>query len=99
MLLALLLSIPTPTDPHAVYHGRAGNLDVRPPRIEAEIVVDGVLDEPAWARRLAGDRFPFDLLPPGQQLAEPKLLFKKLDPDRVVEDELGRMDAAARGDD
>ncbi len=48
--------------------------------------------------RLVG-RWEPSSLPPGQQLAEPKLLFKKLDPDRVVEDELGRMDAAARGDD
>jgi len=48
--------------------------------------------------RLVG-RWEPSSLPPGQQLAEPKLLFKKLDPDRVVEDELGRMDVAARSDD
>jgi methionyl-tRNA synthetase len=33
-------------------------------------------------------------LPPGQKLAEPKPLFKKLDPARVVADELARMEAA-----
>ena len=48
--------------------------------------------------RLVG-RWEPSALPPGQQLLEPKLLFKKLDPDKVVEEELGRMDAAARGDD
>ncbi len=31
-----------------VYHGRLGDLMVRPPRIEASITVDGVLDEPVW---------------------------------------------------
>ena len=48
--------------------------------------------------RLVG-RWEPSALPPGQQLAEPKLLFEKLDPEKVVEAELGRMDAAARGDD
>jgi len=38
-------------------------------------------------------------LAPGQKLLEPKLLFKKLDPEKVVEEELKRMDEAARGDD
>ena len=37
--------------------------------------------------------------PPGQSLHEPELLFKKLDPDKVVEEELKRMDDASRGDD
>jgi hypothetical protein len=31
-----------------IYHGRAGRLDVPPPREEAAIEVDGVLDEPVW---------------------------------------------------
>jgi hypothetical protein len=48
MLLPLLLLLGD-TDPAAVYNGRAGRLDVRPPRVEAEITVDGVLDEPAWS--------------------------------------------------
>jgi methionyl-tRNA synthetase len=34
-------------------------------------------------------------LPAGQPLREPRPLFRKLDPDRVVADELGRMEAAA----
>ena len=38
--------------------------------------------------RLVG-RWEPSALPPGQQLLEPKLLFKKLDPDKVVEEELG----------
>ncbi|HUR95301.1 MAG TPA: DUF5916 domain-containing protein [Gemmatimonadales bacterium] len=47
MLLPLLLLVGD-TDPASVYNGRTGRLDVRPPRIEAELVVDGSLDETAW---------------------------------------------------
>lgn len=36
------------TDPGAVYHGRSGHLDVRLPRQDTAVVVDGVLDEPVW---------------------------------------------------
>src|SRR5688500_13759135 len=39
----------TGTDP-GIYHGRSGRLDVPPPREEAAIEVDGVLDEPVWRR-------------------------------------------------
>jgi hypothetical protein len=49
MLLALLLLAGT-TDPEAVYNGRTGRLDVRPPRLDAELTVDGRLDEEAWSR-------------------------------------------------
>src|SRR5690348_9450269 len=48
MLLPLLLLLGE-TDPASVYNGRDGRLDVRPPRLESEITVDGALDEPAWA--------------------------------------------------
>lgn len=40
----------TGAGPGDVYHGGLGQLDVAAPRIEAEIAVDGVLDEPVWAR-------------------------------------------------
>ena len=50
MLLALLLLAGTDTDPESIYNGRAGRLDVHPPRLEAELTVDGVLDEPAWGQ-------------------------------------------------
>jgi hypothetical protein len=49
MLLPLLL-LAAEADPAAVYSGRAGRLDVHVPRLEAEIVVDGVLDEAVWGR-------------------------------------------------
>jgi Domain of unknown function (DUF5916) len=49
MLLPLLL-LAGDTDPAGVYNGRAGSLDVHPPRLEAAVVVDGVLDEPAWSQ-------------------------------------------------
>jgi uncharacterized protein DUF5916 len=48
MLLPLLLLLGD-TDPAAVYNGRAGRLDVRPPRLEAELTIDGTLEEAAWA--------------------------------------------------
>src|ERR687889_2055397 len=49
MLLALLLTLQsTPSDPPARYSGRAGNLEVRVPRHEAESSVDGKLDESVW---------------------------------------------------
>ncbi len=43
-------------DPGPVYDGHARQLDVHPPRIEATVVIDGVLDEPVWraAARLTG---------------------------------------------
>jgi len=47
MLLPLLLLLGD-TDPAAVYDGRAGHLDVHPPRLEAELTVDGTLEEAAW---------------------------------------------------
>lgn len=34
----------------SVHVGRAGQTRVSPPRIEAEIAIDGALDEPAWRR-------------------------------------------------
>ena len=37
-----------PSDPARTYSGRDGRLDVSLPRIQAKIVVDGRLDEPAW---------------------------------------------------
>ncbi|MGN6392270.1 MAG: DUF5916 domain-containing protein, partial [Gemmatimonadales bacterium] len=49
MLLPLLL-LAADIDPDAVYNGRSGRLDVHLPRIEAEVTVNGVLDEPVWQR-------------------------------------------------
>jgi hypothetical protein len=56
MLPALLLLLQTAGDPGPVYDGRARQLDVRAPRVEAAITVDGALDEPVWghAARLTG---------------------------------------------
>jgi len=50
MLRRLAFALPVLIDPQNVYHGRSGNLDVRPPRLEADIEVDGRLSEEAWAR-------------------------------------------------
>ena len=42
--------------PDQIYAGRERQLEVQPPRIDAEVVIDGVLDEPPWrqAARLTG---------------------------------------------
>ena len=51
LLIALLLSLvsdPSP-NPTRIYNGRAGHLDVRVPRLEAELLVDGIMNDSAWA--------------------------------------------------
>jgi hypothetical protein len=49
MLLELLLLLHSdPIDPPAVYRGRSGELDVRIPRLELDMTVDGKLDEEVW---------------------------------------------------
>lgn len=54
LILALLLAATDSTGRE--YRGDAGNLKLTPPRIEATVVMDGVLEEPAWsqAARLTG---------------------------------------------
>ena len=47
-LLALLQAVPLDTP--QVHDGRAGQLHVAIPRLDATIQVDGVLDEPAWSQ-------------------------------------------------
>jgi hypothetical protein len=56
MLLLALLSAATAQDTSLVFSGRANQLQVPIPRIEATVTVDGVLDEPVWTRaaRLTG---------------------------------------------
>jgi hypothetical protein len=49
MLRHLAFALPVLIDPPIVYHGRSGNLEVRPPRLESDIEVDGRLTEDAWA--------------------------------------------------
>ena len=44
-------------DPAGVNSGRSNQIHVSPPRIEVVIVVDGILDEAAWAAGGAADRF------------------------------------------
>src|SRR2546422_3424087 len=46
-MLALLLVLQS-AEPGPVYNGRARQLDVHIPRIEAQVTVDGVLDERVW---------------------------------------------------
>jgi Domain of unknown function (DUF5916) len=48
MLPTLLLLLQSAGDPALVYDGRARQLHVKPPRLEASVVIDGNLDEPVW---------------------------------------------------
>ncbi len=56
MLALLYAALTAAPDTLVTYSGAAGQLRVAMPRIESDIVVDGVLDEPAWnqAARLTG---------------------------------------------
>ena len=51
LIIPLLLAITPPTfvaiDP-PVHHGRTGSTTVKVPRLDGNIVIDGVLDEPQW---------------------------------------------------
>ena len=48
--LVALLAITHISDPGATYSGREKKLDVPPPRVEADVTIDGELSEPAWAQ-------------------------------------------------
>ena len=51
VLVAVLMQAPLATPAQGpVSNGRARQLEVRPPRIDADVVVDGRLDEPVWQR-------------------------------------------------
>src|SRR5947209_203341 len=49
-MFALFLLLQGAADGGPTYHGLAKQLDVRIPRIESTVKIDGVLDEPAWSR-------------------------------------------------
>jgi hypothetical protein len=48
--LVALLAVTHISDPGATYSGREKKLDVPPPRVEADVTIDGELSEPAWAQ-------------------------------------------------
>jgi hypothetical protein len=48
--LASLLVVTHLSDPGVTYNGREKKLSVPPPRVEADITVDGALTEPVWAQ-------------------------------------------------
>src|SRR5881296_3912554 len=49
-MLALLLALQSGVPDPPAYDGSKRQLDVAPPRVEADARVDGVLDEPVWRR-------------------------------------------------
>src|SRR2546425_2760850 len=49
-MFALLFVLQGAADGGATYNGIAKQLDVRIPRFEAQVKIDGVLDEPVWNR-------------------------------------------------
>src|SRR3989454_7031287 len=48
MLAVFLILMQSPGNRQAVYDGRLHQTDVRIPRVDAGVTVDGVLDEPVW---------------------------------------------------
>ena len=66
-----------------VHSGRANQLHLRPPRLDATIVVDGRLDEPAWAR--AARLVEFSQYQPvdGRPAAEPTEVLVWYGPDAI----------------
>ncbi|MEP6991992.1 MAG: carbohydrate binding family 9 domain-containing protein [bacterium] len=51
MLLSLLTAFQlAAAQPAPVFNGRAGQVNVAPPRIDTTVTIDGVLDEPVWSR-------------------------------------------------
>jgi hypothetical protein len=59
LVASIAVSIPVSAQPSAsisapgmarTYDGRSGNLDVRPPRVDESIEVDGLLNEAVWAQ-------------------------------------------------
>src|SRR6267143_3711408 len=56
MLPLLLLLVQAAGDPAPVYDGHLKQVDVRIPRVDATVAIDGALDEPVWkvAARLVG---------------------------------------------
>src|SRR5262245_39752801 len=48
MMLPLLFPLAIALPPQDVYNGRTRSLDVRIPRLETTVAIDGALDEPAW---------------------------------------------------
>jgi len=50
MLVASLLALAALQDSTPAHSGRANQLRVRPPRLEASVTIDGQLDEPVWVR-------------------------------------------------
>jgi hypothetical protein len=49
-LLSALAAAPGPGGPSDVYHGRRNEIAVRPPRLEAEVRIDGSLNEAVWSQ-------------------------------------------------
>ncbi|MFP5353757.1 MAG: DUF5916 domain-containing protein [Gemmatimonadota bacterium] len=48
LLASLLLIAPSDPPKGGVFHGRLGQVDVAPPRLEQSVTIDGVLGEAAW---------------------------------------------------
>src|SRR3954462_8790220 len=65
--LVALLAVSHVSDPGATYSGREKQLDVPPPRVEADVATDGELREPVWSQALMLPGFsqfqPVDGLP------------------------------------
>ena len=65
--LVALLAVSHVSDPGSTYSGREKKLDVPPPRVEADVAIDGELTEPVWSQAVILTGFsqfqPVDGLP------------------------------------
>ncbi|HEX9834081.1 MAG TPA: DUF5916 domain-containing protein, partial [Mycobacterium sp.] len=48
LLASVVMQGPAQAPDPRVHHGRAGQVEVRPPKLDGVVTVDGVLDEPMW---------------------------------------------------
>ena len=83
MILGSLLALAALQDSTPVHSGRAGQLRVRPPRLEAAVTIDGVLDESAWGRAARLTEFSQYQPVDGRPAAEPTEVLVWYGPDAM----------------
>lgn len=83
MLIGALLALAALQDSTPVHSGRANELRVRPPRLEASVTIDGKLDEPVWARAARLTEFSQYQPVDGRPAAEPTEVLVWYAPDAI----------------
>src|ERR1043166_9288924 len=83
MILETLVALAAFQDSTLVYRGRANQLKVAPPRLEATIVVDGKLDEPVWHQAARLTEFSQYQPVDGRPASDPTDVFVWYGPDAI----------------